>query len=155
VGRVVFWYLLVGSCLPGCRVERQPAEMRVVLFDRSNSPSGEVSCYSNTGRCLHPPGRSQPKLVDSSGLTESSGFCWAPKRSSVVRHSRSVMTNRVPSQDGIAEGSAVIWIRPEDRGCRPSRSQFNVVDPSGPAEPSGSQLGSQAESCQRFTAAAL
>jgi len=39
--------------------------------------------------------------------------------SSVVRRRGSVMTNRVLSQDGIAERSAVTQIRLEDRGCRP------------------------------------
>jgi len=46
---------------------------------------------------------------------------WAPRQSrSVVRHRRSVMTNRMLSQGGVAERSAVSRIRLEGSGCRPN-----------------------------------
>jgi hypothetical protein len=67
------------------------------------------------------PNRSQSILVDPLGSSESFGvLSWAPRQSrQVVRRRDSVMTNRILSQDGVAERSPVLQIHLDGRGCRP------------------------------------
>lgn len=91
-------------------------------------------------------GRSPNEVVPSGSAEPLGVLSWAPKRSrQVVRYLGTVMTRRVSSQDGTAEGSAVFRILRKTEGVdRIGRSPAGSILRDRP-DPSGFSVGLQAE----------
>jgi len=99
---------------------------RSVMTNRVPSQDGVAERFDAIRTCLEGRGVDRigrsPNWSTLRGRPNPSGFLsWAPRQSRmVVRHHRSVMTNRMLLQNSIAERSTVLRIRLESSGCRPN-----------------------------------